>query len=312
MHGAPPARGRSGRDWTRRTFGAARLLPFGAVLGIAVPLAGLARAADPEETGPATCRAAYESAQLRRRDGALLAAREQLRICGAEDCPAVARMDCVRWFVEVEAEVPSIVLEAKIDGGSVLDVTATIDGAVAAAKLDGRPVELDPGAHVVTFEHAGRSTVVQTIVVRSGEKNRVVAADWTTPKPPESAAPAPVAVDRAVPLGVYATAAVAVLGFADFAVAGAIGDGLKGSLLGSRCAPFCAQDKVDAMRTAYLLADVGLGIGAAGALTTAFLFFAHTTRVRAAKARTVSADRWGTWQVVPSPSGATVGWQLAF
>jgi hypothetical protein len=294
------------------SFGAVRLLAFGAPLVFFVARAGPARAADPAETEPATCRAAYESAQLRRRDGALLAAREQLRICGAEECPAIARMDCVRWFAEVDADVPSIVFEARTDGGSVLDVTAKVDGAVVATKLDGRPVEIDPGVHVITLERVGQSSVVQTIVVRAGEKNRLVAADWTTPKRPEAPAPRPAAVERALPLGVYATAAVAVLGFADFAVAGGIGDSVKGSLLRDRCAPFCAEDKVDAMRTAYLLADVGLGIGAAGAVTSAFLFFIHANRVRAAKLRAESDAPRGTWRVVPSPSGVRVGWQLAF
>ncbi|HSY21537.1 MAG TPA: hypothetical protein VK841_05455 [Polyangiaceae bacterium] len=238
-----------------------------------------------EGAGSAGCVRAYESAQLARRDERLLDARRELRLCGGETCPAVLRRDCVEWLGQTEAGIPTLVLEAKTDGGAVFDVAASIDGRRVTTALDGRPIEVDPGLHRVTFERAGLPPIEQRIILREGEKNRLLVAAWTTPKgPPVSSLPLLERVDRferterPVPPGVYVASGIALLGFVDFAIAAALGESLRNQLAASGCAPFCSRGQTDALRTRYIVADIGLGIGVAELATAVVLFVTRPER----------------------------------
>ncbi len=217
-------------------------------------------------------------------------------------------MDCVEWLGQTEAGIPSVVFEARTDAGPIFDVIARIDGAVVATALDGRPLEIDPGLHRVTFEHTGRAPIEERLIVREGERNRLLVADWTTPhRSPTSTAPAVTPkAERPIPAAAYVSAAIAGLGFAEFAIAGELGDNLKNDLEASHCAPFCSRDKSDALRDRYIAADIGLGIGIAELATTAVLFLTRPESVRRLSA--------GSGQIVAQPwkSGAFVGWRIAF
>src|SRR5579859_526942 len=94
------------------------------VLAIAACAASLAASASAwADQDIETCRRAYEQAQLNRRDEKLLAAREQLRICGGDSCPAVARADCVEWLGQVQGAIPSVVPEARGPSGPLFDAS---------------------------------------------------------------------------------------------------------------------------------------------------------------------------------------------
>jgi hypothetical protein len=172
-----------------------------------------------------------------------------------------------------------------------------------APQIDGRPIEVDPGIHVAKFERKGLSAIEQRLIVRGGEKNRLVVADWTTPKSTQD--PPPVRTDRPVPSSVYITAAIGVLGMAGFAIAGAVGNGAKSDLEASGCAPFCAPDKVSTMRNDYLAADIGLGIGIAELATSALIF--ATRPDRKLNPRSVAAP---ISALHASPAGTRSGWTL--
>lgn len=233
-----------------------------------------------EGASSAACVRSYESAQLARRDERLLDARRELRLCGGETCPAVLRRDCVEWLGQTETGIPTLVLEAKTDGGAVFDVAASIDGRRVTTALDGRPIEVDPGLHRVTFERAGLPPIEQRIILREGEKNRLLVATWTTPKGPSSL-PLLERVDRferPVPPGVYVSSGIALLGFVDFAIAAALGESLNNQLAASGCAPFCSRGQTDALRTRYIVADIGLGIGVAELATAVVLFVTRPER----------------------------------
>lgn len=268
-----------------------------------------------DETSKGACRNAYESAQLLRRNEELLAAREQLRICGAEACPAMTRTDCVRWLAEVEGGIPSVVFEARTSIGPVFDVSARVDGAVRVKELDGRPLEVDPGLHTFAFERTGSPPLEQKVILREGQKNWLVVADWRTPKPEDTLARVPRShVDRPVPASVYVTAGIAALGFADFAIAGTLGNSLKGDLEASGCTPFCPRDQVNALRTRYVVADVGLAIGVAELASTVVLFLTRPERPAPrsdASASVRNSPPLSSFVAAPSPSGFFLVWRGA-
>src|SRR5579859_5572726 len=118
--------------------------------------ASLLLGAGPSAAGDemSACVAAAEQAQRQREELKFLEARASLQICSREVCPNIVRGDCLRWRGELE--VPTIVLRAQDPRGQDLsDVKVLLDGTQIADKIDGQPIEVDPGQHVVTGEHAG-------------------------------------------------------------------------------------------------------------------------------------------------------------
>jgi len=79
-----------------------------------------------------------------------------LRQCADAACPAVIQADCTKWLTELEQSVPTIVIVARSEQGDETDVNVFLDGRPWIHHLDGKPVELDPGAHQLRFEHASR------------------------------------------------------------------------------------------------------------------------------------------------------------
>ena len=78
----------------------------------------------------AACLAATQQAQSLRDAHKLVEAREQLRICARQQCPAVVQKDCLTWLGEVEKSLPTVVATAKDEAGSDLgDVKVTLDRA---------------------------------------------------------------------------------------------------------------------------------------------------------------------------------------
>ena len=213
--------------------------------------------------------------QQLRDKGKLLAAREQLLACGVQSCPRLLPKECAEWLAEVEARTPSIVLGAvDAEGRDTADVKVTLDGAPLLARLDGQAQRIDPGAHRLSFEHAGSATVEQQVILREGERRRVVTVRFpplapTAPRaaPVASAAPA-AAVGPARTVAVVALGGLAVASGVTFAV---LGFGARGdaSHLRTTCAPACDPADVDAVRAKQIGANVALGtaILAAGAAT---------------------------------------------
>ena len=87
----------------------------------------------------ATCVAAAEDGQRAQKAGHLRVASENFSECSAEVCPKSVRDDCTKWRAEVQAQSPTIVIDAKgSDGHDVSDVTVSVDGVEVAKTLDGR------------------------------------------------------------------------------------------------------------------------------------------------------------------------------
>jgi hypothetical protein len=159
-------------------------------------------------------------------------------------------------------------------GKDLIDVTVIVDEVVKATSLDGRAMQLDPGAHKLRFTHPGDPAVDQNVVARMGEKERiidvqlgtakVVATTEPTPTPnaptqeaPKSGFHFPVFAGVMLGVGIASFAGMAVL------VATASSDADK---MRSTCGVTfsCKQSDVDWADTRLVLANVAMGVGIAG------------------------------------------------
>ncbi len=231
-------------------------------------LATPSRAAEEE-----TCVAAYDESQRTRRAGKLVKTRDTLLVCAQESCPPAVTKACTRWLEEVNASLPTVVLGAKDGTGrDVIDVEV-FDGTTAISdKLDGRAVPLDPGAHELRFVFPGGVEVVERVLLRESEKNRVVTAQLpATPKPSnevqdkpaprEPPAPQP-APSTGPPTASIVLGAVGVAALASFAYFG-ITAKRDADDLDESCAPNCPKADTDAVKNKALIADISLGVGIA-------------------------------------------------
>ena len=139
-------------------------------------LAGMLAAAAPARADDQElCLDASSSAQDLRRDKRLGEARAQLLVCARESCPAVVRRDCAEWLVEVDAAMPTVVITAKDDrGADIVAARILVDGKLFLDHLEGKALPIDPGVHAVHVEVEGATPQDQQLVVREGEKNRLV------------------------------------------------------------------------------------------------------------------------------------------
>lgn len=238
------------------------------------------------------CIAASERAQQLRADGKLGASREQLLFCARDVCPGVVRKDCARWLGEVEEALPTIVLGARDgEGHDITAVKVYVDDKVFAPKLEGKAQSIDPGTHVLKFERDSGEVVTETVLVREGEKNRIVTVTFASPKPEASpqttpsttdtppAATPPVARDSRTAAWVLSGVGVVALGsFAYFGIT-ARNDA---SDLRSTCAPGCAESDVDSVRTRLLVADLSLGVSLISFGVATYLFVSSNTEKRTA------------------------------
>jgi hypothetical protein len=163
---------------------APRLGAAALVLALGILGAGTARA---QSITKQECIDAFTDAQHHRESGKLAQARKELRLCASDACPALLHNDCLTWLADVEHLVPSVVFAARdVDGHDLLDASVSIDGEVLASPLDGRPVDVDPGEHVVRFTAPDRQPHEERVLLREGEKVRSLTV---TMKPIEGRAP---------------------------------------------------------------------------------------------------------------------------
>jgi hypothetical protein len=150
-----------------------------------------ARAADTK----AECIAAADQGQSLRDDGKYTRAREAFGKCARETCPKVVARSCNQWLHETDEATPTVVLGAKDPAGQDLtDAQVTLDGTSFAESLDGKPVQVDPGQHVFRFTRPGSDPAEASVVLRAGEKNRVVGVTLgrtVTAESPASPPPSP-------------------------------------------------------------------------------------------------------------------------
>jgi hypothetical protein len=219
-------------------------------------------AADAE---PSECTQAYEGAQVMRAEGQLRAAQRQLQECVRPGCPEFARADCGRWLGELEAAMPSIVLLVKRGATELENVEVVFDDQPLVSRIDGKAIPVDPGRHVLRFVHQGNDPLTIEVLLREGDKNRLIAVNFPDPQSARAAGTAtshrPVQAARRHSALPYVLAGVGALGVAGFVTLGLLGNGDRRELEHT-CSPRCSQDEIGAVRTKYRLADVSLLLGA--------------------------------------------------
>jgi len=234
-----------------------------------------------EEESVVACVRAAEDAQSQRSAHRLRVAFKSLLVCAQSNCPTVVKNDCVYWLAEVEKLVPSVTVQAKDkDGAELTDVSVSMDGEPLVNRLDGLSVPVDPGQRVFRFEHVGSTPIEKTILIREGQKGRLISIQFDPPPPPRPPAPAPEPRRSAIPTGaiVFGSVGVAAMGsFAYFGITGRRDAAELEDLCGYN--KTCTEAQVSPVRTKLLVADISLGIGIISLGAAAYVFF---TRPKAA------------------------------
>ena len=293
------------------------------------------------------CASAHEQAQIFRKRGRLLEAKQKLELCSSAACPLLARQDCSVWVVEVAERVPTILIDARDTRGQpTTAVKCTLDGERLVDRLDASAIAVNPGAHALKCEltdvaGGAASPVEKPLAVVEGEKGRKVEVSFEPPRAPDvapsassltlplplpSASP-PASPPRSAPVALapepppkrapapalaYTLAGVAAVGVAGFAYFG-----LKGlsdeNQLRDTCKPTCNPADADAVRAKYHIADASLGVGIVAAGFAAWLFFrdAHDAHdAHDARAGASAAPTTGLRlgvQALPGGGGAKLG-----
>src|SRR5690349_21260086 len=131
----------------RRPARIARLLAAVAVATVLGPAVARAASDGDADAAKRECLARHEEAQIARRDRRMIDARAALRLCSAAACPGAIRADCLEWLDQVARTLPSVVVSARARGQDLSAVKVFVDGKLAAERLSGAALELDPGEH---------------------------------------------------------------------------------------------------------------------------------------------------------------------
>jgi len=150
------------------------LLPKFIVAGLAAAaVSGVLTEAHAADPTTADCLTASEKSIALRNQHNLRAARAELLVCAAANCPTDVRNECTRRVAEVNAAMPTIVFEAKMaNGNDVSAVKVTMDGQTLVERLEGTALSIDPGEHTFLFETAGQDPIQKQFVINEGVKDR--------------------------------------------------------------------------------------------------------------------------------------------
>jgi hypothetical protein len=224
-------------------------------------------------------------------DGRLIASRSALGACAHDACPDPLKHDCVTWREEVSRQIPTVILEALTNQGAIGQATVSAGDRELTRVLDGRPIELDPGHYEFHFQLPDGSQEVVQALVKPGDRNLLVSADFRkeapTPAPPAApvqsmpppAAP-PAIVEEPpapeIPTGSYALGALAV---ASTGLAVGLGMSTNTKEENSRedCAPRCSARRVDEITTLALLTDISIAVAVSSAVG-AVLIYGYSSR----------------------------------
>jgi hypothetical protein len=293
-----------------------KILSFALAIGTC-GVAVTARAAPP---GKAECSASHARSQELRLDGKLLEARIELRTCSDSACPSALQADCAGWLAEVHQSIPSVEFLLEVPAGVERKPKVLVDGQALDSARQGEPFELNPGAHVFRFELEGYPVQEQTLVIRQGEKRRVLRVQFQAPAPTTPPArsepvpaPAPPVVkrdesvsSRPIPVVTYVFAGVSVVAAGTGAYLGLDAVSTYSDREDS-CAPNCPDGDVDQLKTQLLLADVAGGIAIVSAGVALYTFL---TRPAVTTEKPPSSA--GSLRIIAAPGGACVGLSGAF
>ncbi|HVZ32656.1 MAG TPA: hypothetical protein VG963_09535 [Polyangiaceae bacterium] len=268
-------------------------IALAALLGTAAALHASGAAAD-----ASSCTAAHTAGQREMKAGHLKVALERFNTCGADrSCPSPVRRECVELFGSVQSIVPTLVFAVSAaDGRDLTDVKVFSSGELLMERLDGRPVPVDPGEQGFLFELPSGGFVTADVLVRQGEKNRIVAVQTApaqlAPRPVAHASPA-VAVEpepspfaSTLPPSFWAASSVGVAALGVWGTLALIGRTKQVDL--GHCSPRCdpgLHGEYHAMKREYLAADISLGVAATSFAVATAIWIVAQKRARSERSR---------------------------
>jgi hypothetical protein len=231
------------------------------------------------------CLGLHEKAQMLRKSGSLLDARQVLRACSDDACPALVREDCVELLGEVERLVPSVTFEVVVDGQDVASAKVFDGDQLVTDGMTGVPHPLNPGVHKFRAEVPGKPPLHLTEVVREGEQNRVIRLEYQAPQQRASTLPQEPTFSRPVPATTWVFGGLSILAVGAGAVFGEMALSKRSQLT---CSPLCTDSDVNPVKTMSLIADASFG-GAVvfGSLASVFFFTRPTVSSMPEKKATV-------------------------
>lgn len=238
-------RRRAARSAGRAALAPALAAAIGVVsAGLAAPGRALAAPGD-------ACVSGFEGGQEAKKQGKLLKARAELRLCEGS-CPELLAAECRGWLTEVQAQIGRARVSVRDEQGRPVDAAAVqIDGEPAA----GAEVEVDPGAHVVAVAAQGYVSFRRDIQVAAGA---TVPVEVTLSRPPPQVPPAATWSRGPLALGLGAAGLASMLAGGALLVFGKVEEGR----LAGTCSPMCDPGTVRVVEQAWIGGGVGLGAGA--------------------------------------------------
>ncbi|MCA9644936.1 MAG: hypothetical protein H6718_36345 [Polyangiaceae bacterium] len=224
----------------------------------------------------ASCTGQHAQGQRSLRSDKPLAATKEFAKCASDsECAAEVRNECIELLEQARAATPSIVFSATDEQGNDAPTTEVVDAkGKVVALANGRATDFEPGPHKLTFKFPNGKQEKQVVTIRQGEKNRVINVALPRPemdKTPGTGFPQDRAARPAEPSGIpalfWVTTVLTVVGGGTYAAFALMGQEKEDRL--DACAPTCGEDELgtyDDMKRDYLIADVGLGVGAASAI----------------------------------------------
>ena len=252
---------RAPRSARRKRF--ARQVTAG-VLVAAAAGAFVAEPARADETD--VCLESHVSAQKARKEGSLLVAHLALQRCERDTCPGPIREECAGWRREIESVLGTVEVSLELaTPGDASRARVLLDGAEPLVPLGPSRFLTTVGKHTVEARLEGGPTARSEVMVAP---TRVVGVtlDLRTEGDAGRDADAEGAGRPIPPLTIAGavTTGLGGVGLLTFAIAGGLGAAAYGDL--DACRPRCAQSQVDDVDQKLLVADVGLGLAAVGAV----------------------------------------------
>lgn len=300
--------------WSSSRF--SKRLPSPAALALAGLAASFVVSPGSAFADASSCTELHASGQREMRAGQLKTASKQFMTCSSDDlCPEEVRADCIRLYESVERRTPTVIFSVvNEEGQDVTNVVKVSSGEnVLVESLDGRAVALDPGQHEFRFDLPWGEAVNLEVLIREGEKNRVVSIKVKDPNQPGAEVP----VEPAAPVGPAPPVVVMApnrtpAGFwvATGIGAAALGTGIVFEVLGyslhselADCSPTCdpaRKDDYEAMKRNYLIGDIAIGAGLVSFGVAALIYFSSDSP---APMDSASLRRLPQVAIVPSRSG---------
>lgn len=272
------------RTARRRAFRAHAAGMLSAVALVLTSYAAGAQSSEPATTAApdrAACVTAHTNAQEFKRSGKLLEAESELKICASAGCPGALISDCGQWISDLEQTTPSLIFEVQVDGKHATEFELQVDGASVIDHTKAHRV--NPGRHVVRVQVPNFEPKEETLVLPEGQRMRLVAFSFESPRAEASQVPAPLPaaaeplMERPTPILVYPLLGVGVAGLGSFGVFSLLGRSEE-SELEKNCAPNCTSTQLETMKRYYLIGDISAGVGAAALVGAGIVYLARPSK----------------------------------